>query len=79
MPDGRPFADIDDYKRLLLEDPDAISRNLATKLVTFATGAPIQFADRDEIDAIVVGMKSQDCGLRTLVHAVVQSRMFQEK
>jgi hypothetical protein len=79
MPDGRPFADIDDYKRLLLEDPDAIARNLAMKLVTFATGAPIQFADRDEIDAIVVGMKSHDYGLRTLVHAVVQSRMFQEK
>jgi hypothetical protein len=79
MPDGRPFADIDDYKRLLLEDPDAIVRNLATKLVTFATGAPIQFADRDEIQAIVVGVKSQGYGLRSLVHAVVQSPMFQEK
>jgi hypothetical protein len=79
MPDGRPFADIDDYKRLLLEDPDAILRNLATKLVTFSTGAPIQFADRDEIEAIVIGVKEQGYGLRTLVHAVVQSRMFQEK
>jgi mono/diheme cytochrome c family protein len=79
MPDGRTFTDIDDYKRMVLEDPEAIVRNLAGKLVTFSTGAPVQFADRAEIDGIVSSLEPQGYGLRSLVHAVVQSRMFQEK
>jgi hypothetical protein len=79
MPDGRTFTDIDDYKRMVLEDPDAIARNLAVKLVTFATGAPEQFADRAEINGIVSSIVPQGYGLRSLVHAIVQSRMFQEK
>lgn len=79
MPDGRTFTDIDDYKRMVLEDPEAIVRNIVGKLVTFSTGAPVQFADRTEIDTIVAGVGQQDYGLRSLVHAIVQSRMFQEK
>lgn len=79
MPDGRTFADVGDYKRFVLEDPDRIARNLAVKLVTFATGAPEQFADRAEIDSLVDKVSAEGYGLRSLVHAVVQSRMFQEK
>ena len=79
MPDGRTFTDIDDYKRMVLEDPEAIVRNLAGKLVTFSTGAAVQFADRAEIDRIVSGLEPQGYGLRSLVHEVVNSRMFQEK
>jgi hypothetical protein len=79
LPDGRPFADIEEYKRLILEDPDAIARNLAQRLLMFATGGEIQFADREVIDQIVARLKEKRYGLRSLIHEVVQSRPFRTK
>jgi hypothetical protein len=74
--DGRAFKDITDYKRLLLEDKDQIARNLVRKVMIYSTGAEIQFADREVVEQIVDKLRAQNYGLRTLVHEVVQSRMF---
>ncbi|TVQ00895.1 MAG: DUF1592 domain-containing protein [Planctomycetaceae bacterium] len=74
--DGHEFRNIDDYKRLLLRDPDQIARNLTSKLLVYATGADIQFADREVVEEIVVRLRDGDYGFRQLVHEVVQSRLF---
>ncbi|NBV20522.1 MAG: DUF1592 domain-containing protein [Proteobacteria bacterium] len=76
---GQAFANIDDYKRLLLRDPDQLTRNLAQKLLTYATGADIQFADRAVVEPIVTDVRQQHHGFRALVHAVVQSPVFLSK
>ena len=76
MPDGRAFADIDAYKALLMEDRERIVYALAGKLLTYATGAPPQFADRESLKAIVAGLREQNFGLRSLIHAIVESRPF---
>ncbi len=39
LPDGRPFRDVRELKRLLAEDERPIARNLARQLTVFATGA----------------------------------------
>jgi len=77
--DGKTFTTIEDYKRLLLADPDQIARNLAEKLLTYATGAEPQFADREVIEQIVAKVKTKNYGFRTLVHEIVQSRPFKHK
>ena len=77
--DGQPFANLDDYKRLLLRDPDQLTRNLAQKLLTYATGADLQFADRAVVEQIVADVRQQNHGFRSLVHAVVQSPVFLSK
>ncbi len=79
MPDGRPFADIDAYKTLLLEDKDGIAFALASKLLTYATGTTVQFADRDDLTDIVHSIRKDHYGLRSLVHAIVNSRPFLNK
>lgn len=79
LPDGRAFKDIREFKRLLLAEPDQIARTVARKLVTYATGAPISFADRAEIERIVAATKAGDHGFRSLIHAVVQSEAFGSK
>ncbi len=77
--DGKAFTTIEDYKHILLADPDQIMRNLAEKLLTYATGAEPQFADREVIEQVVATVKSKNHGLRTLVHEIVQSRPFRNK
>jgi cytochrome c553 len=79
LPDGRKFKTIDDFKQLLLEREDQVERNLTASLLTYATGAGIQFADRGVVNAIVNRLKSRGGGLRSLVHEIVQSETFQAK
>ncbi|MCI0462168.1 MAG: DUF1592 domain-containing protein [Gemmataceae bacterium] len=79
LPDGSRFRDIDEFKQLLLRDKDQLARALTEKLVTYATGAAPQTADRPEIEAIVRNVRGRNYGLRTLVHELVQSRLFLHK
>jgi hypothetical protein len=79
LADGRKFRDIDEFKQLLLKDREQIARNLAERLVTYATGAAPQLGDQKEIDAIVRNAAAKDFGLRALVHEVVGSRVFLHK
>jgi len=78
-PQGREFKNVDDYKALLLEDKEQLARNLARQLLVFATGADVQFADRKEVEAIATRTLKQNYGLRSLVHEVVQGRLFLHK
>src|SRR5205823_1920928 len=77
LPDGRRFQNIDEYKQLLLRDKDQLARALTEKLLSYGTGATPAKSDRPEIDAIVGRIRSKDYGLRTLVHEIVQSKVFQ--
>ena len=79
LPDRRQFANIDEYKQLLLSDADQLARALAMKLLGYATGVPVNSADRPELDAIVDSVRKQDYGFRSLVHEVVQSDLFRQK
>jgi len=79
LPDGRPFRDIRDFKLLVRQDEAALARNFARQLLLFATGAPAHFSDRPEVERILAETRGDSHGLRSLVHAVVQSRLFREK
>ena len=79
LPDGRRFRDIDEYKKLLLEDKDQLSRSLTEKLLAYATGAAPTKADQPEIETIVRHVRDQKYGLKSLIHEIVQSTMFQSK
>jgi hypothetical protein len=78
-PQGREFKNIDDYKSLLLEDKEQLARNLARQLLVFATGADVQFADREVVQSIAARTRERNYGLRSLVHEVVQSPTFLTK
>jgi hypothetical protein len=77
--DGRPFADLAEFKKILLADPDQLARNLAAKLLTYGTGAGISFADRSTLEEIVAGTRPGGHGVRSLIHAVVASEAFMNK
>jgi hypothetical protein len=79
LPDGRPFQNLADFKKLLLERQEAIARHVADRLLTYSTGASIQFADRESVAYIVKQASAKNYGWRSLVHEVVQSPVFQRK
>jgi hypothetical protein len=79
LPDGRKFSDIRDLKKLLLTDERAIARNLARQLVVYATGAPVRFSDRAEIERILDRTAKSHYGVHDLVQSIVQSELFLKK
>lgn len=79
LSDGRKFADLEQFKRLILADPDQIARTVTEKLMVYATGGALEYGDQKEIERIVAATKGKNHGLRTLVLAVVTSDLFRNK
>jgi len=79
LPDGQKIRNIEEFKQALLRDKDQLARSLARRLVTYATGGAPEASDQREIEAIVDRIREKNYGFRTLVHEIVQSRLFREK
>jgi hypothetical protein len=79
LPDGQRFQDVRELKRLLLKDERQIARNLTTQLIVFATGAPVQFSDRPKVETILDRAAKGGYGVKSLVHAVIESELFRNK
>jgi Protein of unknown function (DUF1588)/Protein of unknown function (DUF1592)/Protein of unknown function (DUF1587)/Protein of unknown function (DUF1585)/Protein of unknown function (DUF1595)/Planctomycete cytochrome C len=79
LPDGRAFSDVRELKTLLVSDERQIARNLFSQLAVFATGAPVRFADREAVEKSLDQAKSGRYGVRSIVHALVQSDLFLNK
>jgi mono/diheme cytochrome c family protein len=71
---------MDGLKRYLLtERQDQFTRALTYKLVTFALGRPLTFADRSSIDQITADVRKQGDGLATLITLICKSDLFYSK
>ena len=79
LPDGRKFADVREFKTLIMEQQDQVAEAIIGKLLTYGTGAGVQFADRWVVEDVLKKAKAQNLGLRTIVHEVVQSSAFGSK
>jgi mono/diheme cytochrome c family protein len=79
LTDGTKFKNIDEFKQLLLKDKDQLARAMTEKLLCYATGGSPTKSDQPEIEAIIAKIRAKDYGFRTLVHEVVQSKVFQSK
>ncbi|MFO1065455.1 MAG: DUF1592 domain-containing protein [Pirellulales bacterium] len=79
LPSGGRFADIEGLKALLLKDERQVARNLVHQLVVYATGAPVRFGDRPEVEAVLDQAATSNYGVRDLILALVQSPLFRNK
>jgi hypothetical protein len=79
LEDGTAFANVTELKALLLQNPKQIAHCVVEKLATHLTGAPLQFADRQTVDQILHHTAPGGYGIRSLLHSVIQSRLFTEK
>ncbi len=77
--DGKKFAGIEEFKQHLLEQKEQVARNFVSQLVVYSTGGEIQFADRQEIEAILNRTREDDFPVRDILHEVVQSKLFRNK
>jgi len=79
LPDGRRFHDIAEFQTLVAADSERLLKNLAERLAIYSTGRALAFSDRDQISAIVTRTQNQGGGISTLIHELVQSKLFQSR
>ena len=75
----RNFADIREFKALLVLEERQLARNLVGQLSVFATGAPVGFADRPKVEKLLDAAQADGYGVRTLVRGLVTSDLFLNK
>ncbi len=73
---GEPFADLRELKTLLVRNEPRFARCLTEKLTTFALGRELGFSDREAVDEILRRHAADGNGLRSLIHAIVESPTF---
>lgn len=74
--DGTKFKDVRELKALLVANPRQLARNLLQQFTLYATGTPVRFGDRTEIEAILDATAAKGYRVRDLLHGLVQSRIF---
>jgi hypothetical protein len=74
--DGRRFRDIRDLKAIFAANPRQLARNLLQQFTVYATGTPVRFSDRVEIEKMLDACAANGYRTRDLVHALVRSRVF---
>lgn len=76
MSDNREFANFEEFRQLLLDEPGLFMRNLARKLLIYGCGRPLTPADEVVVTSVVEQTRKEGGGLRDMIHAVVDSEMF---
>jgi hypothetical protein len=79
LPDGRAFSGINEFQELMVADSQRLWQNLARQFTIYGTGRDLSFSDRDEIAAIVASTQKKGGGIRTLIHELTRSRLFQTR
>jgi hypothetical protein len=76
LPDGTVLEGPVDLKRWLVEHIDQFSQCVGEKLMTYATGRVLNFAEKREIRAIVQRNHSEGGGFKDLLVSLIESKTF---
>jgi hypothetical protein len=79
LPDERKFTGIADFKTLLAAEKHQLLHNLAKQLTVYATGRDVAFSDRAALNDIDARTEKQGGGIRTLLHEIAMSSLFQTR
>jgi hypothetical protein len=79
MPDGTNFKNLKQFKNIVLKDKHKLAANVAEKLITYGTGATVQYADRADIENCVSKTAKNGYGFKSLLKEVISSELFLSK
>ncbi len=77
--DGRAINGMEGLKKLLLEDKDAIAKNLLTKLSEYAMGREMNYADSERLHRLLEASKKNDYKLRDLMLSIIADESFTKR
>lgn len=79
MPDGRSFADAEQFKELVLEDRDQFLQGLVEHLCSYGLRRVLTVDDQQDVQAIVEEAKQKNYQLKDIVRAVALSDLIKKR
>jgi mono/diheme cytochrome c family protein len=79
MPDGRPFKDSVEFKRLLLEDREKIARAFIEHLCTYGLRRALVFDDQEDLRAIQAEARKSNYRMKDVIRAVATSELMRKR
>jgi mono/diheme cytochrome c family protein len=79
FPDGRKFETLAEYKAGVLDRKDRFARAFSSKMLTYALGRPIGYADHELVDSLTETLKVNDYRIQSLIRAIALSTPFRSK
>ncbi len=76
---GKPFADINSFKKLIAKEDRQIARNILNRLLIHATGGIATFSDRAVLEKILDEHEAEGYGFQSLILSVLDTPMFLHK
>ncbi|MFN9916315.1 MAG: DUF1588 domain-containing protein, partial [Pirellulaceae bacterium] len=75
---GQPINSPSDIRAYLIDHPELLAHNLADRLVTYALGRPLGFADQPALRRLQSDWKGKNYTLRELIHLITTSELIQQ-
>jgi mono/diheme cytochrome c family protein len=79
MPDGASITGVDGLQDYLMKNDGLFLQTLTRAMSTYALGRELGVADKQLVDGSVAKARKNGMTLRSLIHAVVESREFRTK
>ncbi len=80
LPGGHAIDGLGDLKAYLKNHKqDQFARAFVSRLTSYALGRSLEFIDEPEIDQLTEKFAAEDFRIRPLIHAIVESELFQNK
>jgi hypothetical protein len=79
MPDGKSFRDVAEFRELLNGRQAAFCEALVEKLLIYALGRGLEYADRPAVQEICARAESGGDRFSGLIVAIVESDLFQKR
>ncbi len=78
-PAGEAFDNLSQWKQIYAQRPEQLAIAFAEQFLTYATGAPIRFSDRETIKRMVEDTAESEFGIRSIMEASLLSPVFVNK
>jgi hypothetical protein len=75
---GQPISSPADIRAYLAKHPDLLAHNLAHRLLTYALGRPLGFADQPALRRLQADWKAKGHTLRELIHLITTSELMRQ-
>ena len=79
LPGGKTYDDFEQFKSLLKENKNKLARSLVEGTASYGMGRTVEFSDGEDLDALTQQLMTEGMRARSLIHNLVQSKLFQTK
>jgi len=79
LPSGVRYANVQELKALLGSQQHQLARELLESMLAYALGRTVEFSDTEEIETMLSQLEPDAFPVRSMVHAITASRLFQTK